>query len=131
MESIEELLKKSDVVSLHVPLLDSTRHLINEKRLLLMKPTSFLVNTSRGPVVNEAELVSSLKDGLIAGAGLDVFENENSVSEELRKLDNVILTPHIASATAEAREEMSRISAENIIAVLSGRLPINPAFIST
>ncbi len=128
--SLDDLLPVSDFVSLHVPLIGETHHLINAAKLSLMKRTAFLINTSRGPVVSEAELVTALEMGVIAGAGLDVFENENSVSEELRKLDNVILTPHIASATAEAREEMSRISAENIIAVLSGKKPLNPAFVS-
>ncbi len=121
--TVDEVLKVADVVSLHVPLLPSTQHLINADRLTLMKPTAFLINTSRGPVVDENALVSALKTGTIAGAGLDVFEFEPKLAKGLAKLPNVVLTPHIASATHEAREDMARMAAENVIAVLSGAVP--------
>ena len=123
--SIEELLQKADVVSLHVPLLDSTRHLINEKRLLLMKPTSFLVNTSRGPVVDEKALEKALRKKIIRGAALDVFEFEPKVTPGLKKMDNVVLTPHIASAEGEARNQMAEIAAQNIIDFFENGKPGN------
>ena len=118
VSSVEEVLKQSDIVSLHVPLLDSTRHLINEVRLGLMKPTAYLINTSRGPVVDEVALVKALKAGVIRGAGLDVFEHEPKLAEGLAQLPNVILTPHIASARESARSEMARVVAENVIEFL-------------
>lgn len=121
-----ELLKESDVVSVHVPLMDSTKHLINSEKLAMMKSTSYLVNTSRGPVVDEAALVEALKNGVIRGAGLDVFENEPKHAPGLDELENVVLTPHIASATIEARSAMGELAAKNIIAVLSGQLPLTP-----
>jgi glyoxylate reductase len=121
----EEILKLADVVSLHVPLLESTRHLMNEARLKIMKPTAYLVNTSRGPVVDEKALEKVLKEKVIAGAALDVFEFEPQISPGLIGLDNVILTPHIASASIEAREDMARIAATNIIEFLEGRKPPN------
>jgi len=117
----EELLSASDVVSVHVPLLDSTKHLINADRLKMMKPTSYLVNTSRGPVIDEVALVEALKNGTIKGAALDVGETEPKWAPGLVDLDNIVLTPHIASATNEARSEMGVLAAENIIEVLSGR----------
>lgn len=120
----EELLKESDVVSVHVPLLDSTRHLINKERLKMMKPGAYLVNTSRGPVVDEAALVEALKNGTIKGAGLDVGETEPKWADGLVDLPNVVLTPHIASATIEARSAMGELAAKNIIAVLSGQPPL-------
>ena len=129
--TLDDLLCLSDFVTLHVPLTAETDHLIDGSKLALMKRSAFIINTARGGIIAESDLVKALEEGTIAGAGLDVFENENSVGVELRKLDNVILTPHIASATFEAREEMSRIAAENIIAVLSGKKPLNPAFISS
>lgn len=121
----EELLKISDVVSVHVPLLDSTKHLINTERLALMKKTAFLINTSRGPVVDENALVHALRNGVIAGAGLDVFEDEPRLAEGLTELANVVLTPHIASATVLARDEMSQLAAQNIIDFLEGGDPKN------
>ena len=124
-ESVEALLSVADVVSLHVPLNDSTHHLINEERLKLMKPTSILINTSRGPVVSEAALENALRDGTIAGAALDVFEFEPEIGPSLVALQNVILTPHIASASREAREEMALIVAENVADFLEGRPPRN------
>jgi len=123
--SLDELLPQADIVSLHVPLLDSTKHLINEARLRLMKPASLLVNTSRGPVVDEKALESALKRGVISGAGLDVFEFEPKISSGLRKLQNVILTPHIASASEAARNQMAEIAAQNIIDFFEGRVPRN------
>jgi lactate dehydrogenase-like 2-hydroxyacid dehydrogenase len=123
--SLEQLLAQSDFVSLHVPLLDSTRHLMDEKRLSLMKPTAFLVNTARGPVVDEKALERALKDRVIAGAALDVFEFEPNVSSGLRKLPNVVLTPHIASASIEARTQMAEIATRNIFDFLEGRTPSN------
>lgn len=123
--SIEDVLRESDFVSLHVPLLDSTRHMINESRLKIMKPTAYLINTSRGPVVDENALVNALKKKIIAGAGIDVYEFEPKLASGLSKLSNVVLTPHIASATKAAREDMARIAAENIIDFWEGRMPKN------
>ncbi|MBI1984686.1 MAG: D-glycerate dehydrogenase [Candidatus Wildermuthbacteria bacterium] len=116
--SLEDLLAKSDVVSLHVPLLPETKHLIGERELSMMKPSAFLINTARGLVVDEKALVKILKEGKIAGAALDVFENEPKLASGLSKLKNVVLTPHIASATKEAREKMAEVAALNVIAVL-------------
>lgn len=122
-----QLLKESDFVSLHVPLLPSTRHLIGTKELKAMKKTAFLINTARGPVVDELALVKALVRKQIAGAGLDVYECEPLIDcdpndpYELRKLPNVVLTPHIASATTGARVAMSVVAAQNILAFLSGR----------
>jgi len=124
-ETIEDLLPQCDYITLHVPLLDSTRHLINEERLGLMKNTAYLVNTSRGPVIDEEALTSALKNGVIKGSAIDVFENEPDITPELKKLDNVILTPHIASGTEETRGKMAELAAGNIIEVLEGRTPAN------
>lgn len=121
----EEVLKQADIISLHVPLLDSTHHLINAERLAMMKKTAFLINTARGPIVDEVALVDALKNKTIAGAGLDVFEFEPKLSKGLVKLDNVILTPHIASASDTARNEMSKLAAQNIIDFFEGRVPAN------
>ena len=123
------LLKGSDVVSLHVPLLPTTHHLIGKKELSLMKRTAYLINTSRGPVIDEKALVQALKKKQIAGAGIDVYEFEPTLTPGLTTLSNVVLTPHIASATIEARSEMSLDAAENILAVLQGKKPkmlVNP-----
>lgn len=124
-KTLPQLLKGSDFVSLHVPLLPATHHLISEKELRAMKSTGYLINTARGPVVDQAALISALKNGDIAGAGLDVFEHEPSVPRALRKLPNAVITPHTASATRETRDAMSRQVATNILAFLSGRRPIN------
>jgi lactate dehydrogenase-like 2-hydroxyacid dehydrogenase len=121
----EEVLAVADVVSVHVPLLDSTRHLINAERLGKMKPTASLVNTSRGPVVDENALVDALKNKTIRSAAIDVFENEPALSPGLVELPNAIITPHIASATEETRGKMSAIAAENILAHLAGKTPQN------
>jgi D-3-phosphoglycerate dehydrogenase len=122
---LENLLKESDFVTIHVPLLPATHHLIGAKELGTMKKTAILINTSRGPVVDEVSLVEALKAGKIAGAGLDVFEKEPQLSPGLADLPNVALTPHTASATREARSAMSKIAAENIAAVLEGKDPPN------
>jgi D-3-phosphoglycerate dehydrogenase len=120
---LPELLKTSDFVSIHVPLLPATRHLISAKEFGLMKPTAILINTSRGPVIDELALVEALKAKKIAGAGLDVYENEPNLTPGLTDLPNTVLTPHTASATHEARSAMSKIAAENIIAALEGEQP--------
>lgn len=123
--SLDEVLREADFISIHVPLIPATKHLINAEKLSLMKKTAILVNTSRGPVVDEAALVEALKNKQIWAAGLDVFENEPELSSGLAKLPNVVLTPHTASATFEARDAMSRMAAENIIAALEGKAPPN------
>lgn len=117
---LDELLATTDVVSLHVPLTNETRHLIDARRLGLMRPTAYLVNTARGPVVDEAALADSLAAGQIAGAGLDVFEAEPTVHPRLLELDNVVLLPHLGSATVETRTAMAVLAARNAVAVLSG-----------
>lgn len=127
--SMNELLKRSDFVSLHVPLLPSTHHLISTKELALMKKTAFLINTARGPVIDERELLKALARKQIAGAGLDVYECEPMIDcdprdhLELRKMKNVVLTPHTASSTIEAREAMAKVAAENILLFLKGKRP--------
>jgi glyoxylate reductase len=123
---LEELLATSDVVSLHVPLSDETRHLIDERALHLMQPTAFLVNTTRGPVVDEPALVRALEAGVIAGAALDVFEREPEVSDGLLALDNVVMTPHLGSATLETREAMGMLCVDALrAALLEHRIPEN------
>lgn len=121
----EGVLREADVVSVHVPLLDSTKHLINAERLKMMKKTAYLVNTSRGLVVDEAALVAALKAGTIAGAGLDVYENEPKTAPGLTECENAVLTPHIASATGRARDGMAKLAAENLIAFFDGKTPAN------
>jgi glyoxylate reductase len=123
------LLRESDFVSLHVPLTDETRHLIGAKELRQMKPTAFLINASRGPVVHEKDLVEALRMGVIAGAGLDVYENEPALSPGLTVLPNVVLTPHVGSGTIEDRTLMARMATENLLAGLKGEVPrfiLNP-----
>lgn len=122
---IGDLLKEADFVSLHTALTEATKHLINAERLGLMKLTAYLINTSRGPIIDEQALVKALKEKKIAGAGLDVFENEPELSPGLAELDNVVLTPHIASATKETRDKMATMAANNIIAALDGQTPPN------
>jgi glyoxylate reductase len=128
VETLEELMRDSDIISLHTPLLPSTKHLINSNTLSFMKSSAILINTSRGAVIDEQALVRALKEKKIRGAGLDVFEFEPKLTRGLAKLSNVILTPHIASARESARNEMARIAAENIIEVLEGRPPKNPCW---
>ena len=122
---LPELLRESDFISLHVPLTDETRHLISSKELAQMKPTAVLVNTSRGPVVDEAALAAALAEGQIFAAGLDVFEQEPEVHPALLGLENVVLTPHIASGSVRTRSEMCAIAARNQIAGLRGERPPN------
>lgn len=122
---LDELLATSDVVSLHVPLTDETRHMINSITLSKMKKGSFLINTARGPIVDEHDLVNSLRDGHLAGAALDVFDNEPNIDPELIGMPNVITTPHIASATYEARDAMAKLAVGGILDVLSSKEPIN------
>jgi lactate dehydrogenase-like 2-hydroxyacid dehydrogenase len=123
--TIDELLHKSDFISIHVPLISSTYHLISEKEFKKMKETAVLINTSRGPVIDEKALVKALKNNWIFGAGLDVYEYEPFISKELKDLDNVILQPHSASATTDSRTKMALIAAENMIAGLKGKAPPN------
>ena len=120
----EELLREADFISLHVPLLDSTRKLIGEPELRLMKRSAILVNTARGPVVDESALAHALSERWIAGAGLDVFENEPRVHPQLLQLDNVVLAPHIASASIDTRREMSMLAVHNAVAALQGGLDV-------
>lgn len=122
---LEELLAESDFVSLHVPLSAGTHHLIDEAALARMKPTAYLINTSRGPVVDEAALVRALRAGRIAGAGLDVYEDEPRMAEGLAECPNTVLLPHLGSATVGTRAAMSRMAAENLAAALAGRRPPN------
>lgn len=124
-ESVDDLLKEADFISIHVPLLDSTRHLINKERLSMMKPSAYLVNTSRGPIIDETALVEALKNKTIKGASLDVYENEPALASGLTELPNVVLTPHSASATEETRGKMAELSASNIIAVAENQNPPN------
>ncbi len=125
----ETLLKESDFISLHVSLDPGTTHYIGEKELKMMKPTAYLINTSRGPVVDEQVLVHALREGWIAGAGLDVFESEPLLTPGLVGLDNVVICPHIASATVQTRNDMATLAAENLFAALKGEKPptiVNP-----
>ena len=122
---LEQLLQRADFVSLHVPLSTTTHHLMDSARLALMKPTAFLINTARGPVVDEAALVEHLRARRIAGAALDVYEQEPALAPGLAALDNALLLPHIGSATAETRLAMARMAARNIAAVLRGAVPPN------
>jgi glyoxylate reductase len=124
-EPLEELLRKSDFVSLHVPLAADTRHLIGRRELSLMKPSAYLINTARGPVVDEQALLEALQAGKIAGAALDVYENEPALAPGLTDLDNVVLLPHVGSATLETRTRMAAMAVQNLIAGLSGQKPSN------
>lgn len=123
---LDELLSVSDFVSLHVPLGPETRHLIGRKALARMRPNAVLINTSRGPVVDEAALVEALRAGRIAAAGLDVYEDEPRAAPGLLDLPNVVACPHIGSATVTARSRMAEMAARNLLAVLEGREPPNP-----
>ena len=126
LESLDELLETADVVSLHCPLTAETHHQIDVRGLELMKPSAYLVNTTRGPVVDEAALVDALRTGTIAGAGLDVFEREPEVHPGLLELENAVLVPHLGSATVETRTAMAVLAARNAVAVLRGRSPLTP-----
>ncbi|UCH34728.1 MAG: D-glycerate dehydrogenase [Armatimonadota bacterium] len=122
---LETALREADFVSLHVPLTPDTRHFIGAERLGMMKPTAYLVNTARGAVVDEAALVQALREKRIAGAALDVFENEPQLTDGLAELDNVVLAPHIGSATVETRTRMIMLAAENVFAAMRGEAPPN------
>jgi len=124
--NLDELLSSSDVVSFHVPLTPATRHLIDRRAILRMKRRAYLVNTSRGPVIDEAALAWALRDGLIAGAALDVYEQEPRVHPDLLGLENVVLAPHLGSATVETRTAMADLAARNVLAVLTGSGPLTP-----
>jgi glyoxylate reductase len=129
-----QLLATADVVTLHTPLTPDTRHLIDSAALRQMRSDAYLVNTSRGPIVDEAALVKALRAGKIAGAALDVFENEPDIHPDLRELDNVVLIPHLGSATIETRTAMALLAAENALAVLAGEKPptaVNPEALAT
>jgi len=122
---MKTLLSQADFITLHVPLTDQTRHLIGSQELSLMKPTAYLINTSRGPVVDEQALLETLRNGKIGGAGLDVYENEPALTPGLVELENVILLPHVGSGTLETRFRMANMAVENLIAGLSGKVPPN------
>ncbi len=124
-EKLDDLLPLCDFVSIHVPLLDSTHHLINEARLRIMKRSAYLINTSRGPIIDEKALAKALRENFIRGAAIDVFEFEPEITPDLKELDNVIITPHIASATEETRNKMAEMAVDNIIETLEGRTPPN------
>ena len=124
--SLDELLVTSDVVSLHVPLSGSTRHLIDQRALTRMKRTAFLINAARGPVVDEAALARALRERLIAGAALDVYEREPAVERELLALEQVVLAPHLGSGTGDTRTAMAELAAANVAAVLAGQPPLTP-----
>jgi glyoxylate reductase len=126
---LADLLSEADFVSIHVNLTDQTRHLIDADRLATMKRTAVVVNTSRGPVIDEAALAEALRDGLIFAAGLDVFENEPEVHPLLLELENAVVIPHLGSATVDTRTAMGMVAADNLIAALEGRTPptlLNP-----
>jgi glyoxylate reductase len=123
--SLEEVCRVSDFISVHVPLLPETKHLFNDRTFGWMKPGCIIVNTSRGPVIEEMSLVRALANGRIAGAGLDVYEHEPDIVPELLKMDNVVLAPHIASASYETRAKMCMMAAESLVATLKGERPRN------
>jgi glyoxylate reductase len=123
--SLDELFRSSDFISIHVPLLEETRHLVDDAALRSMKPNCILVNTARGPVIDEKALVGALEAGRIAGAGLDVYEREPEIEEALLRIDRVVLAPHIASASHETRLRMCMMAAENLVAGLGGTRPPN------
>jgi glyoxylate reductase len=123
---LDDLLKQSDFISIHVPLSEQTKHLIGPRELGLMKPTAVLVNTARGPVVDEAALVDALKAGKLFAAGLDVYEQEPTVHPGLFELENAVLLPHIGSATATTRRKMGELAVNNMLAMLAGKRPPHP-----
>lgn len=131
---LDTLLKSADFISVHTPLLPETRHMIGAKQFEMMKSTAILINTSRGPVVDEKALAKALRTGQIWGAGLDVFETEPYVTPELLELDNVVMTPHIGTATPDTRRDMARLAAQNVIDVMEGKMPygiVNPEVFNT
>jgi len=130
---LEELLRHSDFVTIHTPLTPETHHLIGERELRMMKREAYLINTARGPIVDEKALVRALKEGWIRGAALDVFEREPEIEPELLTLDNVVLTPHIGSASFSTRTRMAIMAAENLVKALQGEIPpnlVNPEVLS-
>ena len=122
---LESLLKQSDIISIHAPATPETKHLIGKAQLEIMKPTAILINTARGQLINTEDLIWALENNIIAGAGLDVFENEPYITPGLEKLSNLVMTPHIGSATYETRVNMGLTAAKNIIAALNGEIPPN------
>jgi len=122
---LDTLLRESDIVTIHVPLFDATRHLIDARALSLMKPTAYLINAARGPIVDERALVRALGAGTIAGAALDVYEDEPRLAEGLAELDNVILIPHLGANSRRTRDRMAAMTVENIAAALGGEIPPN------
>jgi len=124
--SLEELLQKSDFVTLHVPLIPETHHLIGRRELEMMKPDAYLINASRGPVVDEVALIEALRNGVIKGAALDVFEDEPAMKPGLAELDNVVVLPHLGSATIETRTAMADLAVDNLLAFFSGEKPPTP-----
>ncbi len=133
-KELHQLLKESDFVTIHCPLTSETYHLIGQKELDLMKPTAVLINTSRGPVIDEKALAATLRKGKIAGAGLDVYEKEPKLTAGLAELENVVLLPHIGSATQDTREQMAVLAARNAVAMVEGKRPlhlVNPEVLKT
>jgi glyoxylate reductase len=128
---VDRLLATADIVSIHCPLTPETRHMINQAALARMKRSAYLINTSRGPVVDEAALAWALKNGIISGAALDVYEEEPTVHPDLLTLENVVLSPHIGSATTETRTAMADLAVRNAIAVLTGQSPLTPVSLGT
>lgn len=127
--ALDELLRQSDFVTIHAPLTDETRHMIGRRELSVMKKMAYLVNTARGPLVDEEALVEALRDGIIAGAGLDVYENEPRLASGLAELPNTVILPHLGSATLETRTKMATMAAANLVAALEGKRPphiVNP-----
>jgi glyoxylate reductase len=124
--NLDELLRTCDFISVHTPLTPETRHLIGQRELDLMQPAAVLVNSSRGPVVDEAALADALEEGIIFAAGLDVYEEEPQVHPKLLGLENVVLAPHIGSASIETRDRMAELAAENLVTVLRGEEPKTP-----
>jgi len=123
---LETLLREADFVTLHTNLTPETRHLIGERTLRLMRKSAIVVNAARGPIVDEAALAQALREGWIAGAGLDVFEEEPRIHPDLLPLQNVVLAPHIASASRDTRIAMATLAVRNCVAVLEGKAPITP-----
>jgi glyoxylate reductase len=126
--SLKYLLTNSDVLSVHLPLNDKTYHFLNKEKLNQIKKNSILVNTSRGEVIDESALISLLKRNRIRAVGLDVFENEPNLNQELIKFPNIIILPHLGSATEEARSGMAELAVNNVINVITGKAPLTPVF---
>ena len=121
----EQLLRVSDIVTIHVPLTKDTHRLIGEEQLSIMKKGAYIINTARGPVIDEEALARALERGHLAGAGLDVYEKEPYIHPKLLRLENTVLTPHIGTSTRETRTEMARLASQNLIDALEGRRPVN------